>query len=160
MPGEPDLSRAGAADAAATPFAGPVPGRARRRSAALVELSREHHQALLRAIELKRAGPDTAEEAWRRFLDFWESEGEAHFEEEEQELLPAYARVADPRHPAVMRGLLEHVLIRARIAALREQAPPAVSELNELGEWLDLHVRHEERVLFPLIEDAIGLTPA
>jgi hemerythrin HHE cation binding domain-containing protein len=160
MPGEPGLSRSVAADDAATPFAAPVPGRARRRSAALVELSREHHQALLRAIELKRAGPETAEEAWRRFLDFWESEGKAHFEEEEQELLPAYARVADPRHPAVVRGLLEHVLIRARIAALREPGTPAAGDLNELGEWLDLHVRHEERVLFPLIEDAIGLTPA
>ena len=149
------MSRADRADGAATPFAGPVPGRARRRSPALAPLSREHHQALRQAMELKRAGPEEARSTWRRFLEFWEHEGHAHFVEEETELLPAYARVADPDHPAVVRMLLEHVLIRARIATIREQPEPLVADLNELI-WLELHVRHEERVTFPLIEDAIG----
>jgi hypothetical protein len=89
----------------------------------------------------------------RRLL---EVDGAAHLAAEGCELLPAYARVADPASPAVVRALHEHVLIRARIAALSEQRPPAVADLNELGEWLDLHVRHEERVLFPLIEDALA----
>jgi hypothetical protein len=32
---------------------------------------------------------------------------------------------------------------------------PPVAELARLGNWLDAHVRLEERVLFPLIEDAL-----
>ncbi len=112
----------------------------------------------MQAIALKRADGDLAPSTWRRFLEFWEREGRSHFAQEESELLPAYARVADPAHPAVVRMLLEHVLIRARIAAIGEQPEPVSRELNELGVWLELHVRHEERVLFPLIEDATGMT--
>lgn len=143
---------------AAIPFAAPVPGRAGRRSGALAPLSREHHHALKHAMELKRAREDTAQSTWRSFVEFWEGEGSAHFVEEETELLPAYARVADPGHPAVIRTFLEHVLIRARITAIGEQPEPLAAQLRELGTWLELHVRHEERVLFPLIEDATGMT--
>jgi streptomycin 6-kinase len=142
--------------ASAEPFAAPVPGRARRRSAALVPLSREHHQALKQAIALKRARAEDADAVWRKFLEFWEGAGAAHFHEEESELLPAYAQVADPAHPAVIRTLLEHVLIRARIATISRQPEPSLDDLRELGVWLDTHVRDEERVLFPLIEDATG----
>ena len=143
-----------------TPFAVPVPGRARRRSPALARLSREHHQALKWAMDLKRARQGSATALWRGFLEFWEQEGNPHFCEEETELLPRYARVADPAHPAVIRMLLEHVLIRGRILAIRELPNPLAADLNELGTWLELHVRHEERVLFPLIEDATGMTVA
>ena len=143
----------GAIDGA--PFAAPVPGRARRRSEALAELSREHHHALAHALALKRArGPDAAG-VWERFVVFWEKEGSTHFAEEEDVLLPAYAGVADPAHPVVVRTLLEHLLIRAKIAAISAQEMAPVSELNLLGAWLELHVRLEERALFPLIEDAL-----
>jgi hypothetical protein len=141
-----------------TPFA-PVPGRARRRSAELVPLSHDHHQALAQAIVLKRATSANADEAWRGFLAFWQAEGAEHFAKEEVDLLPAYARVADPAHPAVLRMLLEHVLLRARIAELDASPERDPVALNELGAWLDLHVRHEERVLFPLIEDALDWQP-
>lgn len=70
-------------------------------------------------------------------------------------LFPAYAGVADPAHPVVVRTLLEHVLIRAKIAAIGAEDAPEVSELNPLGGWLELHVRLEEGALFPLIEDAL-----
>lgn len=108
-------------------------------------------------MELKRAREDTAQLAWQRFLEFWEREGNRHFSEEEAELLPAYAQAVEPDQPAVTRTLLEHVLIRARIATIRTQRRPQVADLNQLGIWLELHVRHEERVLFPLIEDATGI---
>jgi hypothetical protein len=134
------------------PFSAPVPGRAGSRSEGLAPLSREHQHALALALELKRARPEDAGAVWRRFLAFWEAEGGAHFIEEEEILLPAYGRVADPAHPAVVRTLLEHVLIRAKISELRDRAEPSASELNLLGTWLELHVRLEERVLFPLIE--------
>lgn len=133
----------------------PVPGRARRRSEGLAQLSREHHHALAQAMALKRATDESATTAWEDFLAFWNDEGNEHFVEEEGILLPAYARAADPAHPAVQRTLLEHVLIRAKVAEIGEMSPPAVAELARLGNWLDTHVRLEERVLFPLIEDAL-----
>jgi hypothetical protein len=133
----------------------PVPGRARRRSEGLAELSREHHRALAQAMALKRATDETAVTVWQGFLAFWNDEGNEHFVEEEGVLLPAYARAADPAHPAVWRTLLEHVLIRAKVAEIGATRRPPVAELARLGDWLDTHVRLEERVLFPLIEDAL-----
>jgi hypothetical protein len=124
----------------------------------LASLSREHHQALARARDLKRAKECEAAAVWKRFLAFWESEGSHHFAEEEEVLLPAFARVADPAEPAVVRTLLEHVLIRAKITAIKGRDEPPVGELNRLGGWLELHVRHEERVLFRLIEEALPET--
>jgi hypothetical protein len=140
---------------AATPFASPVPGRVAGRSEALAPLSRDHQHTLALALELKRAGGETAGEACKRLLDFWPAEGGRHFAEEESVLLPAYARVGDPAHPAVVRTLLEHLLIRAKIGAIQGQGEPRVADLNLLGGWLELHVRHEERVLFRLIEETL-----
>jgi iron-sulfur cluster repair protein YtfE (RIC family) len=137
------------------PFTAPVPGRAGSRSEGLAPLSREHQHALAHALELKRAQPQDAHAVWHRCLAFWETEGRAHFVEEEEILLPAYGRVADPGHPAVVRTLLEHVLIRAKVSELRDRAEPSASELKLLGTWLERHVRLEERVLFPLIEQAL-----
>jgi hypothetical protein len=138
------------------PFSAPVPGRVSgRRSEALVELSRDHHQALARAITLKRASEETAEAAWQEFSEFWSEHGAAHFIEEETILLPAYAELADPDHPAVLRTLLEHVLIRAKVSELEALTEHDAADLNLLGQWFELHVRLEERVLFPLIESAL-----
>ena len=75
-------------------------------------------------MDLKRAHQDSAAAIWTGFLEFWEHAGNAHFSEEETELLPRYACVADPRHPAVIRTLLEHVLIRGRILAIRDLPTP------------------------------------
>ena len=62
-----------------------------RRSEALKPLSHDHHQGLYVALQLKRAGPDTAAEAREAFLDFLGREA-AHFRAEEELLLPAFAR--------------------------------------------------------------------
>mgnify|MGYP001082351082 CR=1 FL=1 len=139
-----------------TPFAAPVPGRVTgRRSDALAPLSRDHHHALAQAMALKRATAEAADEVWAKFAEFWRSEGSEHFAEEESILIPAYAAVADPSHPAVVRTLLEHALIRAKVARLEESETPPAAELQELGRWLELHVRLEERILFTLIEHAL-----
>lgn len=121
-----------------------------KRHPALQQLSRDHHRALVVARLLKRAEESSAEDAHQRFLDFWDTEGRAHFREEEEVLLPALAHFTDPDQPIVARVLVDHV----RIRALAELAAD-VSHLHELGSQLERHVRHEERELFPLIERAI-----
>jgi hemerythrin-like domain-containing protein len=126
-----------------------------KRDAALAELSRDHQHGLAVALAARRATEETAGRAAAEFLAFWEDEGRRHFRAEEEVLLPAFARHADAGHEAVVRVLVDHVDIRRRAADLAAAATPALADLRELGERLNAHIRHEERVLFPLIEAAL-----
>lgn len=121
-----------------------------KRHPALRQLSRDHHHALVVAQLLKRADPATAEDAFKRFLDYWITEGRGHFREEEEILLPELARFADPDQPIVARVLVDHVRIRALA-----EGPAEVRQLHELGSQLEGHIRREERELFALIEREI-----
>jgi iron-sulfur cluster repair protein YtfE (RIC family) len=126
-----------------------------KRSEALAPLSRDHHQGLFVALKLKRADADTASQARETFLSFFEEEGARHFRAEEEVLLPAYARHTEPDQPAIIRVLVEHVDLRRRAQDLTAQSEPDLAELHELGERFEGHIRHEERVLFPMIEEAL-----
>jgi hypothetical protein len=126
-----------------------------RRGPALVALSRDHHQALFIAQQLRRATPQTRGEARGAFLAFWQGDGRWHFRAEEEVLLPAYAGHGDPHHPLVARALCDHVAIRHQADALARDRAPSIDALHELGLRLADHVRLEERELFPLIEQAM-----
>jgi hypothetical protein len=125
-----------------------------RRSDALAQLSRDHHHGLVVAQRLSRADETTAADARDAFLGFWEREGRLHFRAEEEALLPAFARHVPPSHGDVVRVLTEHVDIRRRAADLAGAAA-RLEDLHELGRRLHDHIRHEERVLFPLIEESL-----
>jgi hypothetical protein len=126
-----------------------------KRDPALAGLSRDHHQALAVALRLRRADRDTAADARRAFLDFWEREGSHHFRVEEEVLLPAFAGFGDAHHPLVARALCEHAVIRHHAGVLAGDGPVAPEELHELGRLMADHVRLEERELFVLIEEAM-----
>lgn len=126
-----------------------------RRSEALKLLSHDHHQGLYVALQLKRAEADTAADARRAFLDFHAREA-AHFRAEEEFLLPAFARHCEPDDPAIVRVLVEHVDLRRRGQDLATVPDPDLTQLHELGKRLESHIRHEERELFPRIEDALS----
>ena len=126
-----------------------------KRSEALQPLSRDHHRALEVALRLRRATEEDAVRVTRAFLFFWREHGALHFRVEEDVMLPAFARHGDPTSPDVVRVLTDHVEIRRRAADLEAAAEPDVADLNALGEMLNDHVRHEERVLFPLIEESL-----
>jgi hypothetical protein len=123
-----------------------------KRHEALARLSRDHHQALFQAQRLRRATDADASEVTAGFLDFWRSVGYLHFRAEEEVLLPAYAAYADASDEAVVRVLVDHTLIRRDADALEGSG---LDRVHELGDRLEAHVRHEERVLFPLIEQAL-----
>ena len=126
-----------------------------KRSEALKLLSHQHHQGLFAALQLKRVSGESAAEAQRVFLDFYEREGERHFSVEEQLLLPAYARHTEFDRPEIVRVLTEHVDLRRRGQDVEASADPDPSALHELGERLERHIRFEERELFPMIEAAL-----
>jgi hypothetical protein len=54
-----------------------------------------------------------------------------------------------------VRVLTEHVDLRRRGQDLEASQDPDPSELRELGERLESHIRFEERALFPMIEQAL-----
>ena len=89
------------------------------------------------------------------FLDFWRSECQRHFRIEEELVLPACARHCSAEQEAVVRVLTDHVDVRRRGAELEADEVPRLGSLHELDERLERHIRHEERVLFPRIEEAL-----
>jgi hemerythrin-like domain-containing protein len=123
-----------------------------KRHEALAQLSRDHHQALFQAQRLRRATEEDAAEVRAGFVDFFRNVGNLHFRAEEEVLLPAYAVYADPSDEVVIRVLVDHTLIRRDVDALDGAG---LDRVHELGDRLEAHVRHEERVLFPLIEQAL-----
>jgi hemerythrin-like domain-containing protein len=125
-----------------------------KRSAALAPLSRDHHHALFAAQRLRRATDASAEAARDAFLEFWQTEGEHHFRVEEDVLLPAFAPRDAAGDAAVARVLSEHADLRRRAQELRGRAP--LDALHELGVRLNAHIRHEENVLFPLVEETLA----
>lgn len=124
-----------------------------KRHPALAPLSRDHHDALVLAQRLRRAGEQDAGDAATAFLEHWLEEERLHFRLEEEVLLPAYAAYGNPDHPAVIRTLLDHVRIRRDVERLAEGANPEF--LHELGGRLAEHVKHEEHELFPLVEQTL-----
>ena len=126
-----------------------------KRSDALTPLSRDHHQGLFVAHRLTRATEETRTEACAGFLAFWRTDGGLHFRAEEEILLPAYARHGSSEHEAVVRVLIEHVELRRLAADLEADTAPGLELLHSVGKRLHDHIRHEERVLFPLIEEAL-----
>lgn len=128
------------------------------RHEAIAELSRDHHKALLQAIALKRATDETAAQVAANFNEFFEREGNLHFQIEDQVLLPTYARYAGLEvtvDPIVVQVMHEHVELRALAMQVADGEADAVL-LRELGSRLDDHVRLEERKLFPKIQERLS----
>lgn len=129
-----------------------------RRHSSLRNLSSDHHTALVQAQRLKRAAH--ADAATRRktisdFLQFWKCHGQHHFCEEEQALLPFFARWGDLDQAPIQQMLREHALIRRDVQLLQSSTDTATEICTALGEQLEAHVRLEERIVFPLIEAAL-----
>ena len=123
------------------------------RAPALVPLSRDHHDALVEVLHLRRAAGTPA--AGRRFVDFFASDVEGHMGDEEAVVLPAVAAV-DPA--GVERVLREHAGLRRTVADLRrclaaEEDPMLLME--EAARLLHDHVRYEERVFFMGVQAAL-----
>lgn len=125
-----------------------------KRHEALAALSRDHHHALVVAQRLRRASETTATEVRDAFLAYWRADGQRHFREEEDILLPAYAGFGDPEEPVLARVLVDHVRIRWLAHDVASDSP-SLDALHTLGEQLSAHVRREERELFPLIEQVL-----
>ena len=120
------------------------------RAPALVPLSRDHHEALVQALWLKRlAGSATAAAA---FLEFFRAELDGHMADEEDVVLPPADRF-DPAGAARIRQ--EHVELR-RLAASLAAGTAVAEDMAALGRLLHDHVRYEERVFFMGVQAALS----
>jgi hemerythrin-like domain-containing protein len=124
-----------------------------KRHSALVSLSRDHHQSLVLAQRLRRGTDDTLADIAGMFLAHWQAEEQRHFRLEEEILLPAFAKHFPPHHPAILRTLVEHAVIRRD--AVQLTVAPTLEVLRLIGVRLADHINFEEQELFPLIETAL-----
>ncbi|AKG05073.1 hypothetical protein AAV35_009845 [Salimicrobium jeotgali] len=128
-----------------------------KRHEALVPLSHHHHHGLVLAQKLQKTEEkDKFREIMKDIEDFWENDGEAHFREEEEILLPLYACYAKIEEDEdIEKMLIDHTVIRGLIVKLRKLERFDYKVFQELGEKLHDHIRMEERVIFPKIESAV-----
>ena len=129
----------------------------------LREFSDDHHGGLVNARRLRRAaaGGDgcAAKEAALAFLELWREETGPHFRKEEEVLLPVLARHGkDVENEHVVSMLAQHARIRGLVMALSDgvaRDDVRAETLRGLGELLEEHIRLEERVVFPWIEQTL-----
>lgn len=122
-----------------------------RRNPNLASLSREHHVALERALQLTRADAADAEAALDAFAAFFAADGAAHFDVEERVLAPL---LTDAERT---RMLEDHAALRAAAEACAAGRTPCTAEAaHAIGARLSDHVRWEERRLFADLERRLG----
>jgi hemerythrin-like domain-containing protein/SAM-dependent methyltransferase len=128
------------------------------RHPALRDLSSDHHQALVQGNRLQKwAHADAAgrQKIVTDYLRFWQEHGQRHFCEEEQALLPYFAHWGDLDQEPIRQMLREHALIRRDVQLLKENPARPEEFFTAAGKLLEGHVRLEERVVFPLIEQTL-----
>jgi len=125
-----------------------------KRHPCLQELSRDHYFALEHALRLRRAQAEGLAAAVDPFLEFWRTQMRQHFREEQEVVLPVFARHRPADDPAVVAVLVQHVEIARRVMDLGT-ARDDLDLAHTLGHLIEEHVRHEEQVLFPAVEAAL-----
>ena len=135
-----------------------------KRTPELRTLSEDHHHGLVQARKLRRATEadeaDSLEAAVKRFLDFWQRDTALHFRKEEEVLLPVIARYGgDLSREPLLEMIEDHARIRGLVMQLSDEAIGGnvrLETLHEIAERLEAHIRLEERVVFPLIEESLS----
>ena len=124
-----------------------------KRSKELAPLSREHHEGLLFVWKIKQGLANDAplESICQYALWYWTNHIKPHFKDEEKVLV----KYLPADNPLVMQMIKEHAQIRDLIIALDKD--PDKGSLGLLAEFINNHIRFEERVLFTYAEET--LTP-
>ncbi len=131
-----------------------------KRDAALVPLSRQHHDALALGVMIDRAlnglaNADRVRTLRDDALQLWEFELRGHFEVEETVVFPS-ARDYLPDCGIVTALLADHEAIRGLIGSLDQAAENEwPSLLSTLRIRLVRHIRIEERVFFQAVQEHV-----
>ncbi|MDF2156504.1 hemerythrin domain-containing protein [Algoriphagus sp. CAU 1675] len=118
-----------------------------KRHPTLHHLSHDHHHGLLLCWKIRQGfklgiGPKRI----RVYCEwFWENYLQAHFEEEEKTIFT----VLPEDDPMIKQALSEH----KRLRKLFSNWENSEKTLGQIEEKLEQHIRFEERVLFPVIQE-------
>lgn len=129
-----------------------------KRHMSIISLSREHHGALILARLLQKDSPayknlpvDVAGKA-AYATNAYQADLKAHFLTEEESLLEQVAGINNGMDLLIKEIYDEHTQLRMLFETI-SQSNDLESHLDSLGIMLEKHIRKEERVLFPLIQD-------
>ncbi len=123
-----------------------------KRNKNLVVLSHEHHHGLVFCARLNKAHKADDETLKSFVKEFWEHNLSSHFKSEERLLLPLLED-----NKIAGQFLSEHNQIRALIQAISENNHKNVkSDILKLAKLIHDHIRFEERVMFPWLENALS----
>ena len=117
-----------------------------KRHEALVQLSRDHHFGLLLCWKLKEGlkrgvSPDRMEAYIKAF---YEQNLKPHFQEEEETVF----KLLGEDHPLIKEAMEQHQKFHQLIGDGLDSA----KKIQEFRDLLELHIRTEERQIFPEIE--------
>lgn len=118
-----------------------------KRAKALINLSRDHHKALVTAKQIKTLKADSDSEIsnyWDAKREIIRSELEQHFTEEERALSPLLLESAEH---------LNQRIISDHNELLRLLSSKNIDDALQFSELLKAHVRFEERELFPWLQN-------
>ena len=124
-----------------------------KRSKELAPLSREHHNGLQFVWKLRQGlAKGTPVETLCSYTRwFWSNHIKPHFKDEEKVLI----KFLPVDNPLVQQMLKEHAQIRDLIISLDKD--PEINSIQLLAEFINNHIRFEERKLFVYAEEV--LTP-
>lgn len=132
-----------------------------KRHESLVPLTHDHHHALAQARRLAHAAEagnaERADHA-REFIGFFEDDTLAHFREEEELVFPLVIDSSEAKS-TLIRLLLEHIELHSLVGKLRAElarGDTSAETMTRVAALLQEHIRLEEKVLFPLVEQVAG----
>jgi hemerythrin-like domain-containing protein len=128
-----------------------------KRHEVLAPLSREHHDALILAQLLKKDAPaykglpQLSKDKAVYAVKFYRSNLKKHFLQEE-EMLAKVKKYHNEIEKITTEIVNEHKQLTALFISL-DKATNLEAAMDTLGKALESHVRKEERILFPLIQE-------
>lgn len=122
-----------------------------KRDPALRHLSHDHHHGLLLCWKIRQGFKLGIEPSRMKVYCqwFWENYLEAHFEAEEKVIFP----VLSGEDPLIKQAMSEH----RRLRKLFTSWDNAEKTLGQIEEELERHIRFEERILFPVVQEKASL---
>lgn len=113
----------------------------------LYVFSHEHHHGLVFATRLKKASKVDDETLKKYIIHFWNNALENHFKSEEALFLDFISE-----KELKDQFLAEHKSINALVSDIQTSDIDLVEKTLDLSELLKLHVKFEEKLLFPWLQ--------
>ena len=129
-----------------------------KRHPSLAHLSRDHHQALILAQLLKKDSPaykglpTEMKEKADYAIRFYREELVEHFEKEEVIVIRNVQGVRAELDQLGKELIAEHIKLRDLFKET-ETTEDLANHLDLIGNTLEQHIRKEERVFFPMIQE-------